>query len=378
MKQVLRRIVTCMLAVALLATVSAGASQTAAIGRKTAKIVSIPMTGAYVGRVVTASGTVHNTADAAALIKAAVDGTGETVVAAVNGMFFNSYYNTKAAVSFPGNVPLILTNLVQDGKTIACGGEQNCVGFTKDGKVMIDRVNVAPEVYLDGRGPVKLWSVNAKNTAPDAVYMITSEVTLPYTMASDATAALIENGVVTKMVYGGTVTLSKGQDLLVYNSAAAASHAGWNLLPAVGTGIETTTKLTAQNGTDWTNTTSIAGGGRMLLHNGVNVCADASYNKTLDADPKQAATGALQRSFIAVKADGTLLMGTVVASFNDIAAYLKSIGATDAVSLDGGASSMLYENGGFVTSAGRRLASAIVITKAPAAAPEAAASAPNA
>lgn len=378
MKQVLRRIVTCMLAVALLATVPAGASQTAAIGRKTAKIVSIPMTGAYVGRVVTASGTVHNTADAAALIKAAVDGTGETVVAAVNGMFFNSYYNTKAAVSFPGNVPLILTNLVQDGKTIACGGEQNCVGFTKDGKVMIDRVNVAPEVYLDGRGPVKLWSVNAKNTAPDAVYMITSEVTLPYTMASDATAALIENGVVTKMVYGGTVTLSKGQDLLVYNSAAAASHAGWNLLPAVGTGIETTTKLTAQNGTDWTNTISITGGGRMLLHNGVNVCADASYNKTLDADPKQAATGALQRSFIAVKADGTLLMGTVVASFNDIAAYLKSIGATDAVSLDGGASSMLYENGSFVTSAGRRLASAIVITKAPVAAPEAAASTPNA
>ena len=363
MKKRFGRAILGVLTAALLCGAPVYAAQSPSIGGKTAHIVSIPMDGTYTGRVVTAYGTVNSDVSAAELIDSAA-ASGDTVAAAINGMFFNSYYKTSQAITFPDNTPLLLTGLVQNGRIIAGGGEENCIGFTADGKASIDRVNVNPEAYVNGNGPVRIWTVNNKNDQPDAVILITEEMSLPYAIAAGSTAALIQNGVVSQVLTGGSVTLTQGQQLLVFNAAAAASHAGWSLLPAVGSTVTVSTKLTAKGGGDWSGMTSIAGGGRMLVYNGAVVSADASFNATLDGDPKQSATGVALRSFIAVTGDGQLLMGTVSSSFNQIAAYLQSVGAVNAVSLDGGASSMLYEGGtGFVTPAGRELASAIVIVK---------------
>lgn len=351
------------LAILLIGSTWASAAQTVTAGKRTLKLVSVPMDGSCVGQIVIANNSIHSDEPASALVQAGAAKTGNTVVAAINGMFFNSYYNKKQPLSFPDNVPLMLTNLVQDGRTIVCGGEQNCIGFTKDGQTKIDRVNVKTSAYIDGRGPVLIWCVNGKDTAADAVILITEEVTLPYTVADGSTAFLIENNVVTRQLNGGAVTLTAGQQLLVFNSGATTSHAGWNLLPTVGGGVAVKTELLAKSGDDWSDVTSVAGGGRMLVHEGQVVSADAAYNAALDQDPKQSATSVQQRSFAAIMSDRSVLLGTGTASFNEIAAYLQARGAKDAISLDGGASSMLYENGTYVTPAGRQLASVIVFTR---------------
>lgn len=256
----------CVLAVVLLlTTVPAQAASTVRSGSRTYRLVSVPLDGSCTGQVVTAGGTVHTDQSAASLIQSAVAGTGGTVVAAVNGMFFNSYYNASKGLSFPGNVPLILTNLVQDGKAVSGGGEQNSIGFTKDGGAKIDRVKMTAQAMVNGHGPVLIWDVNHNNNAAGAVLLITDAVTMAYTPPAGSTAVVVQDGAAQKIITSGSVTLTKGQSLLVFNRDAAASHAGWKLLPAVGDSVTFSTKLESQDGDSWDNMTSIAGGGALSV-----------------------------------------------------------------------------------------------------------------
>lgn len=345
-------------ATALLCTSFASAYQIEAYGNRSFRTVSVPMDGSSVGRIVTASGSVVDDQRAADIINGV--NAGETVTAAINGMFFNSYYNAGQPLAFPGNAPLILTNLAQNGNAIVGNGKSNSIGFTPDGRVLIDVVDMKPQAMVDDKGGVLIWGVNTGHTDPNAVVLITEQMGLPFTGQPDSVGFLIQNGTVVQEVRGTTITLQPSQSLLVFNRDAAASHAGWGILPHVGGTVQLKTEFVSSRGEDWSNMTSMAGGGRMLVHNGVNVAADASYNASLDQDPKQNATSVLQRSFAAVMNNGTVLLGTGTGSFQDIAQFLLNKGATDAISLDGGASSMLYENGTFVTPAGRELASVIV------------------
>ncbi len=342
--------------------VSAFAYETASAGGSSLNIVKVPMNGSVVGEVITAYGTVNTDISAWELVDAGKTG-GKTVVASVNGLFFNSYYSG-SNITFPDNCPLILTNLVQNGEMIVGGGEHNSLILTQDGQAIIDRVNVTDQAYINGKGPAQIWTVNGKNENAEAIIKISDEMTLPYTVGSGATAYLIENGIVSASYSAGQViTLQNGQSLIVYNSGSKSSHAAWGLVPSVGNRVSFEPSITYSGGSLSGTDFDIVGGGRMLIHNGQNVNTNSSYNAGLDADPKQNATSVLQRSFVATMSDGSVILGTGVASFAQIADYLQSIGATDAMSLDGGASSMLYENGNYVTSAGRELASVLVFTQ---------------
>ena len=114
----------------------------------------------------------------------------------------------------------------------------------------------------------------------------------------------------------------------------------------------------------WDNMKTIVTGGRMLVQNKQNVTANSTYNSQYDSDPKQSNTSSSLRSFAAVMGDGRLLLGTASGTFPQIANDLIGLGAVHAISLDGGASSMLYADGsGFLTPAGRELA--VVLTIVP-------------
>jgi len=100
----------------------------------------------------------------------------------------------------------------------------------------------------------------------------------------------------------------------------------------------------------------------MLIQNTYNVVQDAGYNAEFENDPKQAPGYSSARAFAAVMNDGRLVLGCANAPMSQIADYLQSKGAVNAISLDGGASTMLYVNGtGYLVSPGRQLASAFVI-----------------
>ncbi len=343
-------------------SISASAYETVSAGGSSLNIVRVPMDGTVIGEVMTAYGSVNHDISASEFINTAA-GSGKNVVAAVNGLFFNSYYSD-SNITFPDNCPLILTNLVQNGEVLAGGGEHNALILTQDGKAIIDRVDITPQAYVNGNGPANIWTVNGKNENSEAIIKITDEMTLPYTVGSGATAYLIQNGMVsTTYSEGQSVTLQSGQALLVFNAGSRSSHSAWGMVPSVGSSVEFKPSISYSGGSLSGSGVDIVGGGRMLIHNGQNVNGNSSYNASLDADPKQNATSVLQRSFVATMSDGSVVLGTGTASFAQIASYLQSIGATNAMSLDGGASSMLYENGSFVTSAGRELASVLVFTK---------------
>ena len=373
-KIMLRRGVSALLSAAMLLTACPFAAMaaegvvtdTATIGGSTAKLVYITMGGNRTAEVALAGGSVHEDAAADTLVSG-VKSDNVSVVAAVNGGFFNSYYNAGAARSYPGNCPRIYSTVVRGGKLVNGVGETNLLGVTWDGKPYIDHVKMQCTVKINGRIDLGVWAVNNFDSSAKAVTLFTPEFTLPVKTESGSKVLTLRDGKVASMTDGGgSFDVPAGADLLVYNAGAVADAQQWNQFPAVGdSAVAVTTAASAKRGADlaqWNNMRTVVAGGRMILQNTFDVTSDTAYNQEFDGDSKQSATGVAQRSFAATMSDGRLVFGTANASFQQIAAYLKSAGAVNAVSLDGGASSMLYADGhGYLTTAGRKLASAFVI-----------------
>lgn len=290
-------------------------------------------------------------------------------IAAINGGFFNSYYSG-AGTSFPDNCPIIYGAITKDGEVINAGGWNNSIAFTYDGKVLIDRINVTVTAVVTGadgaaKANAALYGVNKIYSDAAAITLMTDDMNLAFTTPAGSRIFTIQNDKVISANGAGTYTVPAGCKILVYNSGAVSNAQTWNLLPAVGDTVQfaynyTPTRTADQ--ADWNNVKTLVTGGRMLVQNGVNVTANTGYNAEFDDDPKQSNSGSSLRSYAAVMSDGRLVLGTASGTFPGIANALISAGAVNAVSLDGGASSMLYTgNSGMLTPAGRELASVLVI-----------------
>jgi len=73
----------------------------------------------------------------------------------------------------------------------------------------------------------------------------------------------------------------------------------------------------------------------------------------------------MARSAVGVKADGTVILVTTVASIENLAQVMKNLGAHNAMNLDGGASSGLWYKGKYITPPGRLLSNSLVFTSMP-------------
>ena len=108
---------------------------------------------------------------------------------------------------------------------------------------------------------------------------------------------------------------------------------------------------------DMENMKNIIGGTGMIVEHGVSA-VDNNPNVTADdQDPDTVSV----RSFAAITADGRLMLATVTSSYRAIAQSLVQMGVQDAMTLDGGASSMLYANGRTLYPAGREMASILAV-----------------
>lgn len=107
-----------------------------------------------------------------------------------------------------------------------------------------------------------------------------------------------------------------------------------------------------------TNIRTAIGAGPMLLRNGrvVLVPYDEGFG-----DPSLFALA--RRSAVGVTAHGKLLLTTVHTpiTLNKLAFIMLSLGAVDAMALDGGSSSALYSNGEFITKPQRQLTNVILV-----------------
>lgn len=328
------------------------------IGGKTAKIVTVDMTPGRTGVVSLANNSVVESTPAKSIIDAE-NAKGHTVVAAINGGFFDAY--TKGAAVYPDNCPMIMNAVVKDGVLIHSGNTAT-LGFTADGRAMVDWVTLTYQIALGNGFTVGgNWGVNTYLSDPWAIMLFDEHLTLPVDVPASSTMFYIQNGRITQAVPGSTITVPAGTYVLVYNSAVYADESGHNRLPAVGMSAEV--QLTAR-GTDrdseWAAVRDALVGGPLLVKNGVNV-VDGEGNQSFYSDPKQRPDGVATRSFVGVTAGGSLTLGVVTASFRQIADWMVANHIQEGLAMDGGASSMLYADGAFIQPAGRNLASVLSI-----------------
>ena len=330
---------------------SAAAAETGGgtIGGRTATTVTVDLRGATAD-VALAQGSISKDQSAADIVAAA--GAQGDLIAAVNGGFFNAYYERTPEEGY-GKAPRCQVNLIRGGTVINGGaGDQTAIylGFTADGRALIDEVGVTLYVEYDGK-QVPTWGVNYYYPEPDSLLLFTPEAGADLPVPASAKVAKIVGGRVTEILSSGKMLCAPDTYYFV---------CGKNLyhhLPDVGAAV---TFKTVFDKSAWNEVTTAVSCGPWLLHDGKNVFAENSRFGYL-ADQKVSETAVAQRTFAALLPDGRLTLGTCTASPKQVTEYLLSQGATDAMLLDGGASSMLWANGKMLTSAGRRLNNVIAI-----------------
>ena len=310
---------------------------------------------------ITAGGLVASDTNAANFVSTA-NGKG-TLVAMVNGAYFNAYYDAKKPLTFPGNLPLVDGNLYANGKMMS-KGSTILLGYTSDGKWLVDKVEVASTFTVEtekGEKTHHFWQINRYNTDAGAVLLFTSELGAEVPMPANARGYVVKDGVVTHIVTGAFKPAA-GEDVIVIGPTAQEGMDKWETGPFIGAKITFSSNFTPsrpEKAADWANVTLAVGAGPLLLRGGVNVASDMSINTGFAGDAKH--TGVAQRTFIGVKADNTIVIGEGSCNYSDAADALKKQGCIDAMALDGGASSFIHAEGQTIQEAGRRLNNVIAI-----------------
>ena len=323
---------------------------TAKIGGGSANTVTISMHSGVTADVALAQGSISKDQAASEIIRSA-SGNG-TLIAAVNGCFFNAYYERNSEDGY-GKAARCQRDLIKDGRVINGGaGDQTAIylGFTKDGRALIDEVGVTLYVEHSGKR-LPTWGVNYYYPEPNSLLLFTPEAGADLPVPANAKVAKIVGGRVTEILDSGKCVCAPDT---YYFVCGRDLH---DRLPAVGATVSFSTEF---DKSAWNDVVTAVSCGPWLLHNGTNVFSENSRFSYL-ADQKVSETAVAQRTFAAILANGDLMLGTCSASPKQITNYLLSIGAKDAMLLDGGASSMLYANGKTLTSAGRKLNNVIVI-----------------
>ncbi|MDY3618367.1 S-layer homology domain-containing protein [Agathobaculum sp.] len=344
----------CMAAPLLPAAHAAGlTSDTAGIGGGSAKLLYFEMGGGVTGEVTLPGGKLGRVQSAAQHVSQKGAEGGKTVVASINGGYFDSYSGSNR----------VYANVIQNGAVVNGGGETPMLGFTDEGKPLIARVKIESKIVFrgDANAAPTAWSVNNYFTDPNAVTLFTPEQAQAVAVQPDARVVTIRNGAVESISVGGTVLAGAGTRVLVLNASYWQGMCQYYLEPHVGNPAQLQTVYTPKTGSadEWNRVVNGVGAGPLLLAGGQNV-VDQNADFT---DPKQQPDYVSSRSFAAVMGDGRLLLGSASsASMRQIAQSLLERGAVDAMALDGGASTYLSAPAlGTLYPAGRELANVLHI-----------------
>ena len=278
---------------------------TSQIGGGTAKLVSVPMGPGRTGEISLANNSVVESAGVSTLINQKNNQANTHVVAAINGGFFNSY--TSKPWSFPGKCPVVMDAVVTNNKLIHTGRSAT-LGFTADGKAMVDWVELNTEVRFGNGFTVSAnYGVNTYNSEPWAIMLLNEHLTLPVNIPASSTMVMIKNGVVSSIEKGYAISkIPAGLDILVFNSEADELYRGWGQFPEVGmtAKLVLTAKGTYRDGA-WASVETALTGGPVLVKNGQNV-VDDQRNSSFYGDSKQKPDTVLPRSFVGVTASGKI------------------------------------------------------------------------
>ena len=274
-------------------------------------------------------------------------------LAAVNGAFFDP-----AGPGYGGS-NVYYGIIMNGGQNIKIGGNETVMGFDANNNVRMGQPGPSVKIHREGAGqfelPLDMWAFNHtfNNSEERVLYTSAYGATTP---PATRISVVVRNGVVTQILSGPGPIHSDGFTL--------ASN-GASFIYTVGDRLSYSVTYADPS---WAQYPVMVAGGPIIVENG-RIRTD--YQEQGYWDPK-IHSNAAARSFIGVTADKMLFVGTVGnATVAQTAEIALSLGAVNAMNLDGGASSSLYFGGRYLTSPGRDLVTAIVITETGTAAPPA-------
>lgn len=284
-----------------------------------------------------------------------VSSSGAAVV--VNGNFFQAYNDSK----FP------IGHVMVNGEFLYGNTGLSSLGITEDGEAKIGRIFLFTRIKeTTGKNQ---WSAYEINTSAQG-----KDLSVMYTPAYGTSVPIKVNGYV-MTVSGGKIT---GFDAVAAGAEAAIPADGYVVYmgegfastsyfrtPVVGKSVELAYYLQNRsylaNGTDdsleVTNLVSVLSGAPRLVEKGT-ICT------TLEAGFQEArfTTAVTPRTAVGTLADGKLvIVSTSAASVQQMRELMLQLGCTDAVNLDGGASTALAYNGQIVRNAGRQLTTTLQV-----------------
>lgn len=278
-------------------------------------------------------------------------------IAGINGTFFDAYEKDDTQ-RYPNGL------LIGSGE-IMHSGINPALLVHADKTVSLQRIQTEHQIsvtHLSKAYTFTAWGVNKYygDSANDQVVWYTRDFG-PTISFPNSTKVVLREGKVTAITTESVEIPEDGQVFLLGNSSNNKTY----VLPNIHIGDTVNLKSSLQNQDSGTspNLTAVdaaIGAGPHLLTNGA---VDLDVKRDGFTDPK-ITTSANVRSFIGLDASHQLVMGTLsAATMSDMAQVLLKLGLTDAINMDGGASSGLYANGSILRSPGRALSNLLIVER---------------
>lgn len=269
-------------------------------------------------------------------------------VVAINGTYFNAYEEIKEPVG----------NIIVNHKPVHLGNFGTTIGFTDDNRVKFDVVRFKVNGITNDAGREIKWTPYAINRTPapnlNTIVLYTPErgsnTRVPY-----GTSVIVEDGVIKDIVDGdvaiprnGFVVKLMGTETRYLDRFPKGAKANFTV----------DFEPTKTDVSFWKNVSYALGAGPRLITDGRITVDPVSEGFSSEKILRYS----MARSAVGVTKDNKLLLVTVnSATIGELAEIMKSLGAYNAMNLDGGASSGLYFKGHYLTTPGRELSNALVV-----------------
>jgi hypothetical protein len=274
-------------------------------------------------------------------------------IAAINGTFFNAY--EKCPVKDP--VGTIFTK----GELVHKGNTGTVFGITGDKRGMMAPVRFKIVGGTDGseKWPNNWYSyfINRAPTSANSVIIYTPWRGMT-TGVGDGTSVVVKGG---KVAFIGTGDQAIPDDGYVINFRGSEE----SLVSRFKVGIPVDYRIEMEDGTSvngiWAKVEEGIGAGPRLIEDG-RIVFDAESAKAEGFTEAKILSESYARSALGISQRGELLMVTVPgAKIAELAEVMKSLGAVEAMNLDGGASSGLVYRDNYITRTGRDISNALLV-----------------
>ena len=295
----------------------------------------------------------HDRLGGAESFKAMVEREG--ALAAINANFFHAYSHLDP-----------IGTLAKDGEIFLLEGGQVNAGITGDNRILFNEASTLVEGRAEDPGTTtgdnwRTWYVNTLNPNEHAMALYTPRRGDEVEIAVEGGAVIVDQDVVQGFVDTPATVQIPPRGLVIFCGAKVVRDYRDFLHSRFVPGREVSFdyQLSGEEAGEagfWDRVEHLVTAGPRLIREG------QLDRESLNEYEEKISTQRGQRSALGVTGDDKMLLVTVSSvTVSELGEIMASLGARDAMNLDGGASSALYYQGEIKTSPGRELSTLLVV-----------------